>query len=287
MKYPVPGKTVVVTGCSTGIGRAAAALLKDQGWQVVATARKDGDLESLSAEGFFAVKLDTADAGSVARAADEILDRLGGTVGVVVNNAGFGQVGAIEDLSRELLDYQFQVNVIGMQDFTNRLLPAMRRQGYGRIINISSVLGQVSLPYLGVYSASKFAMEALSDALRVELRGTGIAVSLVEPGPIATAFGENAAGRAEATLNADRTAHRAYYEAELRQRKMSGIRPARFTLGPEAVARKILHAASSPRPRIRYPVTLPAYLGLIVRRFAPARVIDAIMAKKVTRTQGK
>lgn len=273
-------RNVVITGCSTGIGAATAKLLKENGWNVAATARKDSDVAALAALGYHAVRLDVADAQSVAAAADEVRAIFGGSIGAVVNNAGFGQSGAVEDLTREVLRYQFEVNLIGMQDFTNRFIPDMRRQGWGRIVNISSVLGRVAMPYMGSYSATKFAMEALSDALRVELRGSGVAVILVEPGPIATAFRQNAADRARATLNFDSGAHKDLYAAEVKRRENQNDNPDVFTKPPEAVAAKIHAALTSDRPKARYRVTIPTYFGEIIRRFAPHALIDMVMAKR-------
>lgn len=285
MSFPhITNKTAVVTGCSTGIGLATAELLKAHGWRVAATARKPSDVDMLSAKGFEGIPMDVADPESVEHAVGKLLQVFDGQIGALVNNAGFGQVGAVEDLSRELLRYQFEVNVVGMQDVTNRLIPAMRRQGAGRIVNISSVLGRVSLPFMGAYSASKFAMEALSDALRVELRGTGIAVSLVEPGPIATAFRENAASRAKQTLDPSETKHADYYHKEIKRREMQNLNPDPFTLGPDAVAKKVLHAITSPRPKTRYKVTIPAYGGALLARFAPDQVIDWIMARQASKS---
>lgn len=277
---PVNVKTVVITGCSSGIGASAAHLLRERGWEVATTARKPEDLQRLANDGFHAVMLDTAQAESVAGAAGEISRLFRKGVGALVNNAGFGQVGAVEDLTREVLDYQFQVNVIGMQDLTNRLIPGMRNQGFGRIVNISSVLGRVSLPFMGCYAASKFAMEALSDAMRVELRRNGIAVSLVEPGPIVTNFRRNASSRGKTTLAGDHVAHRAYYDKELERRTSQNFKPEPFALGPEAVAEKILHAVTSARPKARYKVTLPAYAGALIARAAPTWLHDRIMARR-------
>jgi NAD(P)-dependent dehydrogenase (short-subunit alcohol dehydrogenase family) len=281
MTFPdVTVKTAVVTGCSTGIGLATARLLRERGWRVAATARKAADVERLRAEGFVAVELDVANAASVERAAGQILELFDGRIGVLVNNAGFGQVGAMEDLSREAIAYQFSVNVVGLQDLTNRFIPAMRHQGFGRIVNISSVLGRVSLPFMGVYSASKYAVEAISDAMRVELAGSGIAVVLVEPGPIATAFRENAASHGQATLDPTSVRHADYYAKELKRRAEQNHHPDPFTLPPEAVAAKIFHAATSRRPKTRYKVTMAAYFGAIMARFAPDGVIDALMARQ-------
>jgi NAD(P)-dependent dehydrogenase (short-subunit alcohol dehydrogenase family) len=281
MTFPaVEMKTAVVTGCSTGIGLATARLLKSNGWRVAATARNPEDVSRLRGEGLDAFLLDVADAASVDQASQQLLEHFRGQVGALVNNAGFGQVGAMEDLSRAALEYQFAVNVVGLQDFTNRFIPVMRRQGFGRIVNISSVLGRVSLPFMGSYSASKFAVEAMSDAMRVELAGSGIAVVLVEPGPIATAFRENAAHRGQATLDPDSVQHADYYQHELKRRAEQNRHPDPFTLPPEAVAHKIRHAVESPRPKTRYKVTVPAYLGAFMARFAPDWVIDAMMARQ-------
>ena len=196
-KAPVKIKTVLVTGCSSGIGLATARLLRDRGWQVAPTARKTADLDMLRAEGFDPIALDVTDSASIADAASAVLARFGGQLGAIVNNAGFGLTSAIEDAPRAMLRDVFEVNVFGLQELTARFIPLFRKQGYGRIVNVSSVLGELSLPFAGVYSASKFAVEALSDALRRELFDSGIAVSVVQPGPIETRFSENLAHRTE------------------------------------------------------------------------------------------
>lgn len=288
MKYPpVPEKTVLVTGCSSGIGAATANVLRDAGWTVFPTARKQADLNRLEADGFHPVALDTADEVSVARAAETVLQQVEGRLGGVVNNAGFGQGGAVEDLSREALRYQFEVNLIGMQDLTNRLIPAFRRQGAGRIVNVGSIVGKISLPFFGAYSASKFAMEGLSDAMRVELQPTGISVSVVEPGPIATRFSENAGARADTTLQDPASPFEDLYRKERERREQPGQdRNARFRLPPEAVAEKIRHALESSRPKTRYPVTFPAHLGVVMKRFLPDRFIDWIMIERWKKVSG-
>jgi len=281
MKYPdIAIKTAVVTGCSTGIGLATARLLKSNGWRVAATARKPEDVSRLRGEGLETFLLDVSDAASVDQVSPQLIEHFRGQIGVLVNNAGFGQVGAMEDLSRAALEYQFAVNVVGLQDLTNRIIPVMRRQGFGRIVNISSVLGRVSLPFMGAYSASKYAVEAISDAMRVELAGSGIAVVLVEPGPIATAFRDNVAHRGKATLDPASVQHADYYQREIKRRAEQNLHPDPFTLPPEAVARKIRHAVESSRPKTRYKVTVPAYLGAFMARFAPDWAIDAMMARQ-------
>jgi NAD(P)-dependent dehydrogenase (short-subunit alcohol dehydrogenase family) len=280
---PVKEKRVVVTGCSTGIGWACARMLKDRGWQVAATARKDEDLDRLRELELTAVRLDIADPESTESAAREILEVFGGRVGGLVNNAGFGQPGAVEDLSREAMRYQLEVNVIGMQAFTNRFIPLFRGQGWGRIVNISSVVGRISLPFFGIYSASKFAMEALSDVLRVELRDAGVAVCLVEPGPIASAFRANAVDRAGSDPRLTRSRFSALYRRELLRREKTDQDYKPFMKPPEAVGVKVVHALESNRPRTRYKVTLPAYLGAVLSRLAPDGLLDRLLWMRLAR----
>jgi NAD(P)-dependent dehydrogenase (short-subunit alcohol dehydrogenase family) len=181
-------RTLLVTGASSGIGLASARLMKARGWRVLATARNEADLARLEGEeGVEALRLDLADLASVAACAAEALKRTEGRLFGLFNNAAFGQVGAVEDLSADILRRQIEVNVIATHELTRLVLPAMRRQGEGRIVQCSSVLGLISAPYRGAYCASKFALEALSDALRLELAGSGIRVSIIEPGRSARA----------------------------------------------------------------------------------------------------
>jgi len=278
---PVP-RNVLVTGCSTGIGRATAVLLKKHGWRVFPTARRASDLDVLRTAGFEPIEMDMADADSVAAGAEIFLKATAGRPGALVNNAGFGQPGALEDLSREAVRYQFEVNVIGLHDITHRLAPVFRSQGAGRIVNISSVVGWMALPFLGAYSASKFAVEGLTDALRVEMSGSGVGVSLVNPGPIITEFRHNAVSKAGEHVNADDSSFGELYMNELverRDRQKKAYDP--FSKPPEAVGAKILHALESGHPRRHYPVTLPAYLVAFLRRFAPTALTDALLARQV------
>lgn len=274
-------KRVLVTGCSSGIGEATAHVLRDAGWTVFPTARKPEDLERLAAEGFEPVQLDVASSESVAAAAEEVLAR--GPLGGLVNNAGYGQPGALEDLSREALRRQFEVNVFGLQELTNAFIPHFREQGAGRIVHVSSVLGRVSTPFVGAYCASKFAVEALSDALRVELADTGIAVSIIEPGPIETKFRLTAVERTEELdLEGSRFGDSMQKEVE-RRRARNGRSGNKFTLPPESVANKVLHALASSRPKRRYCVTFPAYFGAFMRRFAPYSLTDRILIRQVAK----
>lgn len=287
MIFPtLENKSVLVTGCSSGIGRATAELLRSKGWTVFPTARKVDDLESLRKAGFDAVELDVASSESIAVAADWVLAKNDGKLGAVVNNAGFGMPGAIEDLTREAMRYQFEVNLFGLQELTNRLIPVFRKQGCGRIVNMSSVVGRMSLPFMGIYSASKFALEAVSDALRVELSQDGIGVSLVEPGPIRTRFSTNCAGQGEERLDAEGSKFGAAYKQYFAKRRNGGMSEDRFRLPPEAVAQKVLHALESPRPKIRYCVTIPAYLGSWAARFVPSALIDRLMIGHVKKRFG-
>jgi len=270
----VQRRTVLVTGCSSGIGLATARVLRQRGWEVVPTARSDEDLAMLRADGFRPVRLDVGDAASVAACAAETLEILGGAIGGLVNNAGIGVPGPLEEIPRDALRRQFEVNVFGAQDLANRFIPVMRRQGWGRIVNVSSVLGRIVQPMTGAYCASKFALEALSDALRVELWDSGIGVSLVEPGPIVSEFRRNAAATAESALDIDGSRYAAHFRSEIERRKKQVKKPDGFTLGPEAVAAPIAHALESAHPRRRYCVTILAHLGALAARFAPPALLD-------------
>lgn len=280
---PVKNKTVLVTGCSSGIGLATARLLKEKGWQVALTARKAADLDRLRAEGFNPLALDVADSASIAAAADEVLRRFNGQLGAIVNNAGFGLTSAIEDAPRAMLRDIFETNVFGLQELTNRFIPVFRRQGYGRIVNVSSVLGELSLPFAGVYSASKFAVEALSDALRRELFDSGVAVSIIQPGPIETKFSENLAYRTERYGLNPASPFTAFYKEAIETRKTGRANrtAGAFIKPPEAVAEKIFQCLESGRPPIRTRVTVVACFGSFARRALPAALIDAMMIRRI------
>lgn len=282
MKIPaVADKSVLVTGCSSGIGRATAELLRKNGWRVFPTARNAKDLLELHRARFLALKLDLTSSASIGNVIRKVMENSEGRLGAVVNNAGFGMPGAIEDLSRDAMRHQFEVNLFGLQELTNGLIPVFRQQGYGRIVNVSSVVGRVSLPFMGIYSASKFALEAMSDALRVELAQDRIGVSLIEPGPIKTRFSANCANMGEAALDAERSRFGNAYKSFFKKRRQGGMSEDRFRLPPKAVAEKILHALESPHPKIRYRVTVPAYLGDWAARFLPAGLIDRMIAAEV------
>ncbi len=270
-----PARAILITGCSSGIGLASARALKTRGWRVLATARNEADLKRLAdEEGVEALPLELAEPGSVAALADETLRRTDGKLYALFNNAGMGQVGAVEDLSADLLRRQLEINVVGAHELTRRLLPAMRKNGEGRIVQCSSVLGLVAGPYRGAYCASKFAIEALSDALRLELRGTGIAVSIIEPGPIRSRFLEVALANFRQTVDIDASAHCDVYRARLAAMEAGG--KTTFKLEPEAVAAKLVHAVESAHPKARYFVTTPTYLAAFAKRLLPTALLDRL-----------
>jgi len=274
-------KNVLVTGCSSGIGRATAELLRNAGWTVFPTARKTADLDALKKAGFVAIELDINSTESIDRAIEHLFQETDGTLQALVNNAGFGMPGAIEDLTRDAMRAQFETNLFGLQELTNKLIPTLRKNKSGRIVNVSSVVGRLSLPFMGIYSASKFALEGLSDALRIELSQDHIRVSLVEPGPIQTQFSTNCATQGEEQLPIEESRFKTAYKNYFKQRRNGGTSNDRFRLPPAAVAKKILHAIESPRPKIRYRVTVPAYLGDWVARFVPRVLLDRLMIRMV------
>ncbi|MDH4133186.1 MAG: SDR family NAD(P)-dependent oxidoreductase [Gammaproteobacteria bacterium] len=270
-------KTVLITGCSTGIGHCLALGLKARGYRVFATVRQEKDAGSLASAGLESLVLDLRSSDSIRAAVDEILKRTGGRLYALVNNGAYGQPGAVEDLSRSALREQFETNLFGTQELTNLILPVMRRQNEGRIVQISSVLGIISLAYRGAYNATKYALEALSDTMRLELLGTNIHVTLVEPGPITSRFRANAFEAYKRNIDKTRSAHRAYYERV--EKRLGGEKPLPFTLPPEAVLEKVIHALESHRPRIRYPVTFPTYLFAWLRRILTARALDRLLVR--------
>ncbi len=280
---PIQTRTVLVTGCSSGIGEAAARYLRDHGWTVFPTARKAEDLEKLRADGFDPVELDLASSASVQACMAAVLDRVPEGLGGIVNNAGMAMPGAVEDLNRDALRRQFEVNVFGSQELTNGLIPTLRKQGWGRIVNVSSIYGLIAAPMVGNYCASKYALEALSDAQRIELSGTGISLSLIEPGPIVSAFRRNAAAAMEESVISDEVRYADSYRKEAARRKKQFKKVDFINRPPEDVAKKILHALESPRPKRRYVVTIPAHLGAFMSRFVPAAWLDLLMARQLPR----
>ncbi|SJM92670.1 Uncharacterized oxidoreductase YbbO [Crenothrix polyspora] len=271
-------KTILITGCSTGIGYQTAVALKARGHQVIATARKPEDVTRLKQDGFAALQLDLADSISIKQAVDDAIALTGSKIDALFNNGAFGQPGAVEDLTRDVLRYQFETNLFGTHELTNLIIPLMRKQGHGRIIYNSSVLGLVAMPYRGAYNASKYALEGLVDTLRLELHGTNIQLSLIEPGPILSDFRKNAFQLYKKNIDPNHSFHQETYKAmETRLQTEGPAVP--FTLPACAVADKVIHALEAQRPKIRYYVTFPTHLFAFLKRILPASWLDYLLRK--------
>jgi NAD(P)-dependent dehydrogenase (short-subunit alcohol dehydrogenase family) len=271
-------RAVLITGCSSGIGLATAETLKARGWRVIASARKPEDVARLKTHGFEAVQLDVADSESIRQALAETLALTDGSLDALVNNAGMAIPGAVEDLSRETLQHQFDVNFFGLLELTRAVLAVMRRQGQGRIVMVSSILGRVAMPWRGAYNASKFALEGITDTLRLELRGSSIHVVLVNPGPVKSRFRDNSLENFDAQVDGAASVHAAGY-ARLRAETGAQKDHQPFTVGPEVVAAKIAHALESARPKARYYVTAPAYVLAAARCILPTAWLDAVLSR--------
>ncbi len=269
-------RAVLITGCSSGIGLCVAKGLKSRGYRVFATARKEADVQRLIGDGFEALELDLSDSESITAALDEILERSGNRLYALFNNGGYGQPGAVEDLTTEVLRAQFETNFFGWHELTRRVLSVMRAQGEGRIIQNSSVLGFITLKFRGAYNASKFAVEGLSDTLRIELKGSNIHVSLIEPGPIISRFRENAYRAFKASIDIERSHHRKAY-VYLERRLANNVKEPPFALPASAVLKKVVHALESDRPKPRYYVTVPTYGFGLLKRLLPTRLLDRLL----------
>jgi len=278
-------RSVLITGCSSGIGQAAAHALAGRGWRVFASARREADVARLREAGLEALPLDLADSASIEAAVATVRERTAGRLTALFNNGAYGQPGAVEDLSRDVLRQQLETNLLGTHELTTRVLPMMRAQGHGRIVQNSSVLGFAALPYRGAYVCSKFALEGLTDTLRQELTGSGIHVSLIQPGPITSRFRENAHRAFRANIDAAHSAHAdTYRKVAARLASQDGKAP--FTLGPEAVVAKLIHALESPRPRPRYAVTVPTHLFAALKRLLSTRGMDRVLLRSTRDERG-
>jgi NAD(P)-dependent dehydrogenase (short-subunit alcohol dehydrogenase family) len=285
MKTDTHAPSILITGCSSGIGLCVAAGLHARGYRVFASARKTEDVAMLEQKGMEAVQLDLADSTSIDEALGKVLARTGGTLDGLFNNGAYGQPGAVEDLRREVLREQFETNLFGTHELTCKVLAVMRRQGHGRIIHNSSVLGLVSLPFRGAYNSSKFALEGLTDTLRLELHGSGIHISLIEPGPVTSRFRANAFAKYQENIDKENSPFRETYEAMERRLTKKGP-AAPFTLPPEAVLEKVLHALEAKRPKVRYYVTFPTYLFATLKRLLGHRAMDWVL-RRVSRGENK
>ena len=269
-------KTILVTGCSSGIGAYCARALKAEGWQVIASARAADDIATLEADGLEAFRLDYADPSSIAGFFDQAMAATGGRCDALFNNGAFSTPGAFEDVATEHVRKMFDTNFFGWYELTRRVLPAMRKQGHGRIINCSSVLGFMSVRFMGAYAASKHAVEGWNDSLRLELEGTGIHPIILQPGPIKSRMLDNARAHFLETVDVRNSSFRSEYGREL-SKYASGNRTSSFKKGPEAVVNSLIKALEDPRPRARYRVTIPTQVGAWLKRLLPTRWLDKIL----------
>lgn len=272
-------KSILITGCSSGIGYDAAHGLRDRGWRVFASCRKPADCHRMRAEGFESPRIDYTDAASIAAGLAEVLQATGGTLDALFNNGAHGFPGAVEDIPTDGLRTIFETNFFGWHELTRQVIPVMRAQGHGRIVQCSSILGFVAFPWRGAYVATKYALEGLSDTLRLELRGTGIQVVLIEPGPVTSRLRQNAIPFFERFIDWKNSALREKYENSLIKRLYENRGPDRFELPASAVTEKLVHAVEAARPRARYYVTTPTYVAGYLRRVLPVSVIDRILSR--------
>ncbi|QLF68561.1 SDR family oxidoreductase [Peteryoungia desertarenae] len=269
-------RSIIVTGCSSGIGAYCAGALHQDGWRVFATIRREEDGEKLRALGIETLLMDYTDEASIEHLADEVFRRTGGTLDALFNNGAYGQAGAVEDLPTSALREQFETNVFGWHTLTRRVIPAMRKKGEGRIVQCSSILGIVPYRWRGAYTASKFALEGLSLTLRMELEGSGVQVSLIEPGPIDTRFTANALTHIRRTIDLENSVHAEDYKRQLA--RLEGTGPVnRHKLGPDAVYKVLTHALTAKRARPHYLVTKPAKQGAFLKRLMPADLFYRLM----------
>lgn len=272
--------SILITGCSTGIGLEAARMLQERDFLVVASCRKQADVAALQAQGIkHVVQLDLADSASIAKGLQETLAITNGQLFALFNNGAYGQPGAVEDLPVDVLRAQFESNFFGTHELTTKVLTVMLAQGYGRIVNNSSVLGLVAAPFRGAYNASKFALEGLTDTLRLELSDTAIKVCLIEPGPIESRFRANALLALQDNIDMENSRHQKGYAEAIERLSKEGVTSSQ-TLPASAVVKKLIHALESTRPRARYYVTMPTYAAVVMKRVLPTCLLDWIMRRQ-------
>ena len=269
-------RTVLITGCSSGIGLCLAHGLRSSGYHVFATARKEEDVTKLKKLGFEAFMLDLASSKSIKAAIYELYKKTDGLY-ALINNGAYGQAGALEDISREALEKQFQANVFGWHELTNLVLPSMKARNIGRVIYISSVLGFVAMPFRGPYVASKFAIEGLVNTLRLELKKTKIKLSLIQPGPIESKFRQNAFLAFKENVDSSKSDYKREYKIMIE--RLNSDKNVQFTLAPEAVLRCVLHALESKVPKNHYRVTFPTKLFAFLCRILPSSWMDNILSR--------
>lgn len=269
--------SIIVTGASSGIGAWCARALKEDGWRVFATARTPEDIAALEADCVEAFYLDYAEPASIETLVETVLERTGGRLDALYNNGAYAQAGAVEDLPVDALRHQFEVNLFGWHDLTRRIVPVMRAQGIGRIVNCSSILGLVPVKYRGAYSATKYALEALTLSLRMELAGSGIHVSLIEPGPVESKIASNGLAWFEKNIDWQNSVHHEDYQLQLQRLRQGGSK-SRLKAGPDAVYKALKHALESSRPRPHYVVTIPAKAGVTLKRLLPASMFYRVLS---------
>ncbi len=271
-------KSILITGCSSGIGLDAAHGMRARGWRVFASCRQQRDCDRLRAQGFESPRIDYQDTNSITAGLAEVLEATGGTLDALFNNGAHGLPGAIEDVPTDGLRFIFESNVFGWHELTRQVIPVMREQGHGRIVQNSSVLGLVAFPWRGAYVATKYAIEGLTDTMRLELRGGGVKVILIEPGPITSKIREKAIPVFERFVDWENSALRDRYEASLLKRLYESSGPDTFELPASAVTKKLAHAVEAKRPKARYYVTTPTYIAGYLRRILPTKAIDRILS---------
>ncbi|MDE4132894.1 SDR family NAD(P)-dependent oxidoreductase [Phaeobacter sp. QD34_3] len=272
-------KSILITGCSSGIGLDAARGMRTRGWRVFASCRQQHDCDRMRAEGFDSPLIDYTDAETISSGLQQVLKATGGTLDVLFNNGAHGLPGAVEDLPTEALRDIFESNFFGWHELTRQVIPVMRAQGHGRIVQNSSILGLVSFPWRGAYVATKYAVEGLTDTLRIELIDTDIHVILIEPGPVTSKIRENSIPHFERYVNWQASPLRDLYEKSLLKRLYESKGPDTFELPASAVTAKLIHACESPRPRPRYYVTTPTHVAGVLRRILSTRSIDRILTR--------
>ncbi|SDX59703.1 NADP-dependent 3-hydroxy acid dehydrogenase YdfG [Ruegeria halocynthiae] len=271
-------KSILITGCSSGIGLDAAHGMRARGWRVFASCRQQRDCDRMRAQGFDSPRIDYTDTDSISCGLQQVLDATGGTLDALFNNGAHGLPGAVEDIPTDGLRQIFETNVFGWHELTRQVIPIMRAQGHGRIVQNSSVLGLVAFPWRGAYVATKYAIEGLTDTLRLELRDTDIKVILIEPGPVTSKIRVNSIPMFERFIDWESSALRQKYEDSLLKRLYESSGTDRFELPASAVTAKLAHAVESRRPRPRYYVTTPTYIAGYLRRILPTRTIDRILS---------
>lgn len=271
-------RSILITGCSSGIGYECAHALHKQGFQVIASCQKMADVERLQQEGLTCIQLDLKSADSITQAVQQTLDITNGQIYALFNNGAYGQPGALEDLPREALREQFEVNLFGWHQLIAEILPIMRQAGEGRIIQNSSVLGIVAMKYRGAYNASKFALEGWTDTLRLELQGSGIQISLIEPGPIETQFRANALKAFKRWVHIDDSVHSQKYQQQISRLEKKESNNA-FTLPASAIVSPLLHALVAKRAKARYRVTTPTKAFAFLRRILSTKQLDYLLSK--------